>query len=172
MLDVSWISDDLAIGGSVRPAQFAELARARVSAVVDLRCEACDDASLLARHDIEFLHLPTDDLAAIRPAMLVRGIAFVTARLAARRRVLVHCMHGIGRSALLALCVLVERGHAPLDALALVKQRRGCVSPSPAQFEAWAAWLAAHRRAAGARWDVPSFAEFTAIAYRAVRPPE
>lgn len=166
MLDLTWITEGLAIGGSVPPTQIAQLARARVSAVVDLRGEACDDERLLARHQIELLHLPTIDFAAISPRPLERGVAFVTARLSAGRRVLVHCGRGIGRSALLALCVLVERGLAPIDALALAKQRRDCVSPSPAQYEAWAAWLAAQRIARGAAWTVPTFEEFKAIAYR------
>jgi hypothetical protein len=65
--------------------------------------------------------------------------------------------------------VLVDTGHAPIDALALAKQRRGCVSPSPAQFEAWAAWLSARRTERSATWSVPTFDEFKAIAYRHLR---
>ncbi|HEY0480081.1 MAG TPA: dual specificity protein phosphatase family protein [Kofleriaceae bacterium] len=166
MLDLTWITDDLAIGGCIPPAHIAALAQERVAAVVDLRGEACDDPQLLARHRIELLHLPTIDLAAVSPVMLQRGVAFVTGHLAAGRRVLAHCTHGIGRSALLVLCVLVERGHAPIDALELAKQRRGRVSPSPAQYEAWAGWLAARQRETRATWRVPTFDEFKAIAYR------
>lgn len=169
MLDLTWITDTLAIGGTVPPPQIAQLAQAQVAAVVDLRGEACDDEQLLAMHRIELLHLPTIDFAAVSPGMLQRGTAFVAAHLAAGRRVLVHCGRGIGRSALLALCVLVELGYPPLAALELAKQRRGCVSPSPAQFEAWAAWLAGHQARVGATWCVPTFDEFKAIAYRHVR---
>ena len=71
-----------------------------------------------------------------------------------------NCGRGIGRSALLALCVLVSRGMQPLAALALAKERRDVVSPSPAQFEAWAAWLRHEGHA------VPAFDDFAAIAYR------
>ena len=169
MLDLTWITDTLAIGGSVPPTQIAALAREQVAAVVDLRGEACDDERLLAKHRIELLHLPTIDFAATSPALLHRGIAFATGHLSAGRRVLVHCARGIGRSALLALCVLVDLGHAPIDALALVKQRRGRVSPSPAQFAAWTAWLAARRAESRATWSIPTFDEFKAIAYRHLR---
>jgi protein-tyrosine phosphatase len=170
MLDLSWITERLAIGGSFPPAQIPALARDhRVSAIVDLRGEACDDARLLAAHRIAFLHLPTADGEAVSPEGLGCGVAFVTAQLSAGRRVFVHCRYGIGRSALLALCVLVEHGHAPIDALALAKDRRGCVSPSPAQYEAWAAWLAGQRRERPAGWSVPTFDEFKAIAYRHLR---
>jgi protein-tyrosine phosphatase len=170
MLDLSWITETLAIGGSFPPPQTAALARDHgVSAVVDLRGEAHDDALLLAKHNIEFLHLPTIDCAAVSPAKLHRGVAFFTAHASAGRRVLVHCAYGIGRSALLGLCVLVEHGYAPIDALTLAKERRRCVSPSPAQYEGWAAWLAAHRAERGATWSIPTFDEFKAIAYRHLR---
>jgi protein-tyrosine phosphatase len=167
MLDLSWITETLAIGGSFPPNETQSLAREHgVAAVVDLRGEARDDVQLLAKHAIEFLHLPTIDFAPISPPRLHHGIGFVTHQLSRGRRVLVHCAHGIGRSALLGLCVLVERGYAPIDALALAKARRRCISPSPAQYEAWAAWLTALRIERGATWRVPGFEEFKAIAYR------
>jgi len=165
-IDLSWITDTFAIGGSFAPNQTEALARDhRLAAVIDVRGEACDDETLLARYGIELLHLPTIDFEPISPRMLQRGVAFASAHLQAGRRVLVHCAHGIGRSALLGLCVLVECGHAPLDALSLAKSRRRRVSPSPAQYDAWAAWLA-DRRSDDAGWSVPSFEEFKAIAYR------
>jgi protein-tyrosine phosphatase len=167
MLDVTWITDTFALGGSFAPNQTEALARDhRVAAVVDVRGEACDDEGLLAKYGIELLHLPTIDFEPLSPRMLERGVAFVAGHLAADRRVLVHCAHGIGRSALLGLCVLVECGHAPIEALALAKDRRARVSPSPAQYEAWASWLAGRRAERGAAWGVPTFDQFKAIAYR------
>ena len=49
--------------------------------------------------------------------MIDEGVQWVRSRLGAGRRVLIHCEHGIGRSALLALCVLVAGGIEPLDAM-------------------------------------------------------
>ena len=74
--------------------------------------------------------------------------------------VLVHCQEGVGRSALLALCVLVDQGLAPLDALRTAKDARWQVSPNQEQYEAWAEWLARRGQAA------PDFDAFAAIAYR------
>jgi protein-tyrosine phosphatase len=160
-LNLSWITEELAIGGCFARDRVAELAREhRIDAVIDCREEACDDEELLRDHGISFLHLPTLDYQGLTPAMLRRGVAFAGQHIAAGRRVLAHCQHGIGRSALLGLCVLVARGHAPIVALALAKSRRAAVSPSPPQYEAWAEWLAAHR------YEVPSFDAFAAIAYR------
>jgi protein-tyrosine phosphatase len=167
--NLSWITPTLAVGGSFPAERTEELARAhRIAAVVDLRAEACDDEVLLRRHGVTFLHLPTLDAHAISPPMLRDGVAFVGRHLAAGVRVLIHCEHGAGRSALLALCVLVDRGHAPLDALALAKDGRAHVSPTPVQYEAWAAWLRARQATQRCDWEVPDFDAFRAIAYRAL----
>jgi protein-tyrosine phosphatase len=161
MLNLSWITDELAVGGSFSCDEVEPLTREhRVAAVVDLREEACDDVTTLNAYGVAFLHLPTADHAAVSDFMLRKGVAFVGAHLDARHRVLVHCEHGIGRSALLALCILVDRGLPPLAALDLAKRRRALVSPSLAQLSAWTTWLHERRIAA------PTFEQLAAIAYR------
>jgi protein-tyrosine phosphatase len=160
-LDLTWITEALAIGGRIPCDRASELGRAHaIGAIVDVRAEQCDDVGALQRAGIAFLHLPTPDHCAITRPMLCAGTEFAARQLARGQRLLVHCEHGIGRSALLALCVLVDRGHAPLAALALAKSRRACVSPSPAQYEAWADWLRDRD------CEVPDFDAFAAIAYR------
>src|SRR3712207_4864699 len=165
--NLSWLTPHLAVGGSF-PAEGAEhLAKTLdIRAVVDLRLEACDDEAVLSRHGLTFLHLPTEDHCAVSEAMLGEGVAFANRHLDQGDRVLIHCEHGIGRSATLALCVLVSRGMTPLDALELAKSRRSLVSPSPAQYEAWTQWLAEWKAARQVDWDIPHFDAFKAIAYR------
>lgn len=166
-LNFDWITDSLAVGGSFPAEAIERLAREHgIAAVVDARGEAVDDEALMARHGIAFLHLPTDDHFALAHADLVAGVDWVSAHLDAGRRVLIHCEHGIGRSALLALCVLVARGDEPLAALERAKAARAKVSPSGHQFEGWSRWLDTHRRATGAAWAVPSYDAFGRIAYR------
>jgi len=168
-----WITDRLAVGGSFPSEQTERLTREhRVRAIVDLRNEDVDDERLLGRHGIALLHLPTQDMCGVDHAHLERGVAFASAHLDRGERVLVHCEHGIGRSAVLGLCVLVHRGQAPLDALSLMKDRRARVSPSPEQFACWADWLERRRHASAADWQVPEFDEFKAIAYRHLLPPD
>ena len=167
-----WITDRLAVGGSFQPRQTERLtSEHRIRAVIDLRNEDVDDEELLRRHGIALLHLPTQDMCGVDHLHLDRGVAFAAAHLDRGERVLVHCEHGIGRSAVLALCILVHRGHAPLAALELLKDRRARVSPSPEQFECWSVWLARRRRLQACDWEVPDFDDFKAIAYRHLMPP-
>jgi protein-tyrosine phosphatase len=159
----SWIEPDLAVGGRFPAEQATVLAATHgLGAVIDLRSEACDDAAELAGCGLRFLHLPTEDLQGVSQAMLDLGVAFAREMRAEGRRLLVHCEHGIGRSATLALCVLVDRGWAPMAALNLAKDARVQVSPSEAQYRAWVSWIS--RR--DSRLTPPTYHEFGCVAYR------
>lgn len=165
-LDLHWVTPDLAIGGAFPMSAAPRLARdLRIGAVVDLREEDCDACDVLAAHGIAFLHLPTPDRMGVSHAHLVEGVGFLRA-LPAGTRTLIHCQHGIGRSALLALCVMVDRGEAPFDALLRAKNAREKVSPSPEQFAAWTAWLEVHRAETSVPWELPDFDGYCRIAYR------
>jgi protein-tyrosine phosphatase len=164
-LDLSWVTPQLAVGGSYPASAAEQLARVLgIGCVVDLRVERCDDERALQAHGIELLHLPTRDACAMSLPMLDRGVAWVDEKLDRGLKVYIHCEHGVGRSALLTLCVLVARGDSPLRALARAKAARSQVSPSPEQLEAYRDWLAARRREGGAL-EVPSFDELAWIAY-------
>ena len=159
--NLSWIQADLAVGGSFPSEQAACLARDHgIGAVIDLRDEARDEPDMLDACGLSFLHLPTPDMTGASQPMLDDAVAFARAAGLEGRRLLIHCEHGIGRSATAALCVLVDRGLPPLDALRLAKARRALISPSRSQYDAWATWLA--RRGGGA----PSYHEFGVVAYR------
>ena len=69
--NLSWITDDLAVGGRVPLDRIAHLAEALgIGALVDLREEDRDDEAHLRRHGIAFLHLPTADHGALTPEAL------------------------------------------------------------------------------------------------------
>ena len=168
-----WITDHLAVGGSFPARQTERLIREHgIRAVVDLRNEDVDDERLLRSHGLTLLHLPTQDMCGVDRAHLDLGVAFASRHLERGERVLVHCEHGIGRSAVLALCILVDRGLAPLAALELLKSRRERVSPSPEQFDCWSGWLEARRSARACEWEIPDLDDCKAIAYRHLLPRE
>lgn len=137
-----------------------------IARVVDVRVEACDDEAILRTHGIRLLHLPTEDTCAIVQERIRDGVAFVNEGLDRGEPVLVHCQHGIGRSALLAVCVLISRGEPPLAALERAKRARPVVSPSPDQLRAIAAFAADVKAERGAPWEVPTMRQLGLIAWR------
>lgn len=159
--EISWLTEHVAVSGCFPMDYVPQLAHThRIRGVVDLRDEDCDDEQLLAAAGIRFLHLPAPDLQPASPAMLDRGVAFARKHIELGERVLIHCQHGIGRSPLLALCVMVDQGMEPLAALEQAKQRRMRVSPSEAQYRGWVEWLRRHGH------PVPDYHSFGCIAYR------
>jgi protein-tyrosine phosphatase len=159
--DLHWLTEHLAVGAAFPMEKATHLAEAHgISAVIDLREEDCDDERRLRDAGIDLLHLPTVDQMSPGEATLERGVEFARNHFARGNRVLIHCQGGIGRSPLLALCVLVDLGFEPLDALAHAKNIREAVSPSYDQYCGWVRWL--ERRAKTA----PDYHTFGCIAYR------
>ncbi|RKH39284.1 protein phosphatase [Corallococcus interemptor] len=169
-LNLDWVTPLLAVGGSYPMEAAAHLAqKLGVRHVVDVRVECQDDEHVLREHGITFLHLPTVDMRAIQLRMIHDGVAWVRERLEREQKVLIHCEHGIGRSALLALCVLVDQGLEPLEALDLAKTRRPRVSPSPEQLKAFIAYTQDVRDRQSVAWPVPTLEALGTIAYRHLR---
>jgi hypothetical protein len=167
--EFDWVTPSLAIGARFPPGVAVRLAREHgVGAVVDVRNEDSDRPEELSAWGLRFLHLPTEDACAVSQDMLDEAVGFAREAEGAGRKLLVHCQHGIGRSALVSLCVLVDRGHSPLAALRLAKDARAKISPNQCQYEAWAEWIDRCAPAAPA----PSFEEFARIAYRHLRGPD
>jgi protein-tyrosine phosphatase len=152
-LNLTWIESDFAVGGSFCAKQLKTLAgELQIRHVVDARAEARDDQRALGQHGLELFHCPALDHHAHSLAELESAVSWVLERLRRGERVLVHCEHGIGRSVLIALCVLVRTGaHAPEQASRRVKERRPCASPSPLQLERFVQFCAC--RAQVCTWE-------------------
>ena len=162
-----WVLPNLAIGGRLAPAVAETLAeRHHIRRVVDLRDEEKDDLDALNRLGVDLLRLPTPDLEPVSREMLRMGVAWVFEGLARGDRVLIHCQHGIGRSALLACCVLVGQGDTPAQALERAKRARARVCPSPGQLHALLRWSADWYRDRGAECPPVTWDDLAGIAYR------
>src|SRR5690348_13401832 len=109
-LNMSWVTEHLAVGGRVRPQDIRTLALTGITHVVDTRSEYCDDVEALAREKIELLHLPAPDTFPLAVEQLMEGAAWANKHIDRGGRVLIHCEHGVGRSVLLTCATLVARG--------------------------------------------------------------
>jgi len=166
-LNFDWVTPRLAVGGRFLPEEAPALERLEIRHVIDLRAEERDDAAALERLGIALLHLPTPDTRPVAQAQLTCAVRWLNERQQAGGRALIHCQHGVGRSALAAACVLVSRGRSPLEALETIKRARAAAAPSADQLAALVEWADSWRRAHEVRWRLPALGELTAIAWRA-----
>jgi protein-tyrosine phosphatase len=129
-LNMSWITNHLAVGGRIHPEDIRALAEVGITHVVDTRSEYRDDPQLLAKEHIELLHLPTADTHPLTIEQMFEGARWVQERMEQGGRVLIHCEHGVGRSVQLACAVLVYDGMHLQDAMSLLQQKRWQASPN------------------------------------------
>ncbi len=135
-LNLSWVTDQLAVGGAYKSSQIPRLRAMGVNAVIDCREEARDDVESLERHGIDYLRLPTIDATALSQRSLDLGVEWARERLARGEKIFVHCHHGVGRAPLMGGCILVDHGANPVDAMELIKSRRWQASPNEEQLNA------------------------------------
>ena len=132
-------------GGDWLEDEIRSLTLSDVDAVVSLlepeeitELDIAEEKSLCEAHGISYLSFPIKDRN-IPPSK--RG-ALDFARMLANllhdgRSVVIHCRQGVGRSALIAACVLVLRG-VPVDkAFEKIEDARGCSVPDTEEQHRW-----------------------------------
>lgn len=158
-LNLSWVHERLAIGGAFSMSAVPRLTQAGVRHVLDARDRSTDDIAVMLAHGMDFLHLPIPERDSVTKIALQRGLTWVLPRIQRGEPVLLHCEHGMGRSVLLGLCVLVRLGAQPREAMLQLKQARPSASPSPRQLEAFIDWSVQEER------RTPSWDDLARIAY-------
>lgn len=134
-LNMSWITEHLAVGGRVHPGDIPALAQAGVTHVIDTRSEYCDDAEMMTREHIQLLHLPAPDTQPLTIEQLLNGAQWAIEHMKNGGRVLIHCEHGVGRSVLLTCAVLVYGGMSAHEALQLTRKKRWQAAPNFRQIQ-------------------------------------
>jgi protein tyrosine phosphatase (PTP) superfamily phosphohydrolase (DUF442 family) len=135
-LNLSRISDQLVVGGSVPPWAYPRLKAMGVTAVIDLREEAKDDEAALARFGIELLYLPATDRYAASQDQLRQGVEWAMERIERGGQVYAHCKHGVGRGPLMGLAILVAQGETSSSALRMLRAKRWQAAPNDRQLAA------------------------------------
>lgn len=132
-LNMSWITNHLAVGGRIHPKDIPSLELLGVTGVVDTRAEYHDEAALMEQAHIQLLLLPAPDTHPLTVEQLFSGSQWAQERMQQGGSVLIHCEHGVGRSVLLTAAVLVYGGMSAHEALQLVQKKRWQASPNHRQ---------------------------------------
>lgn len=133
-LNLSWVTEHLAVGGRIRPEDIRALGLLGVTHIIDTRSEYADDKVALSNEQIELLYLPTPDTCPLSLEQMMQGAIWASEKINGGGRVLIHCEHGVGRSVLLTCAVLVYSGMPASAALTLVKEKRWQASPNQRQI--------------------------------------
>ena len=97
-----------------------------------------EEDNLAREQGLEYRVFPISDRGV--PATFEKLEAFareLEADLALGKNIAIHCRQGIGRSALVAACVLIVGGLEPKEALDRVKAARGCSVPETSEQRDW-----------------------------------
>lgn len=97
-----------------------------------------DESNKVQAHGMGFSSFPIEDRATpASRANFATTIEQFDAALAAGKNVLIHCRQGVGRSGLVAACLLVAKGLVPDQAVKRVSAARGLSIPETAEQRSW-----------------------------------
>jgi protein-tyrosine phosphatase len=101
---------------------------------LDLR----DEAGESKRQGLEFFSFPIPDRQVPQSeAKLGELLEKLDSKLSSGKHVVVHCRQGVGRSGLVAACLLVKNGMSPGAAVEAVSVARGVTIPETATQRDW-----------------------------------
>ena len=110
---VRWITTELAVGYA--PRSHDDLATIRsqgIEAIVNLCAECYDLCDIEKNAGFDVCHLPIPDEEAPALDDLEKALAWVTNRMKAGKKILVHCRFGIGRTGTFVAAYLMSKGHS------------------------------------------------------------
>lgn len=129
-----WLEDEVSFWRSARIDEVLSLLTADEEVELDLRGEA----EKVGAKGMKFASLPIIDRQAPSSETRVgRMIEQLDADLSAGKNVVIHCRQGIGRSGLIAACLLIAKGLRPGDAIERVSVARGVSIPETTEQRNW-----------------------------------
>ena len=117
------VTPQLHVGGELGPRDVHALVGAGISVIINLQQEQQDIFARDERLD-GYLWLPAPDGQAPTLEQLHMGVGFLRGAISNGKGVFVHCKAGQGRAPLLCACYLIQLGHSPLQAMALLRAAR------------------------------------------------
>lgn len=148
--EIYWVEDDLAIlmrprGGDWLNDEIRDWTREGLGAIVSLLAQPevselglVNEAAACAEAGLKFFRLPIDDLSV--PEHLIETIGLIDALFTLRvqgQKIGIHCRQGLGRSPLIAACLLVRSGVEPTAAWQQISQARGTTVPETDEQREW-----------------------------------
>jgi protein-tyrosine phosphatase len=132
-------------GGDWLDQEFAKWQRENINTVVSLltpeeetELSLEQEAADAKRHGMQFISIPVQDRQVPDSERTIEVLIHqLDATLSAGRNVLVHCRQGVGRSGLVAACLLINRGSTADEAVEELSKVRKAQVPETAEQRRW-----------------------------------
>ncbi|MFC1576893.1 dual specificity protein phosphatase family protein [Candidatus Omnitrophota bacterium] len=133
MFKFSWITKNIAVGSVFKTEDAPKIKKMGVDAIIEIRSEGRDDEKRLKELGIEYLHVDVVDRYAPTQKQLNTIYGFALPLLRQNKKIFIHCQNGYGRSPLVVISILVEKGMSVGDALQLAKDKHSELAFTPQQ---------------------------------------
>ena len=129
-----WLSDEMATWSREGVGTVFSLLTPDEETSLDLAGES----AAAQYHHLHFLSFPIPDRQVpTSPSELAKALENVELDLRQGRSAVVHCRQGVGRSGLVAVCLLINHGLSPQAAIDRVSAARGVAVPETAEQRQW-----------------------------------
>ena len=129
-----WLQDEISNWKRAGIGSVVSLLTPEEEMDLDLRDESRESSA----HGLEFISFPIPDRQVPRSeAKLAAALDKISDVLSAGKNVVVHCRQGVGRSGLVAACLLVKNGMSPGAAVEKVSAARGVAIPETIEQREW-----------------------------------
>jgi protein-tyrosine phosphatase len=129
-----WLEDEIAGWKEIGINAVLSLLTREEEADLGLR----NESQIVKAHSMEFLTLPiADRQVPISESEMAAVLDHLNVRLSSGKNVVMHCRQGVGRSGLLAACLLISKGMDPNAAVKKVSAARGVSIPETREQREW-----------------------------------
>jgi atypical dual specificity phosphatase len=80
--------------------------------------------TLIEEFGFEYKHIPVPDFTSPTQDQIEEFLSFANGLISSKKKIVVHCDAGIGRTGTMLACYLVNKGHTALHAISEVRRRR------------------------------------------------
>lgn len=131
---LTWITSQLAVGSAPMSYDDLDAIRAqKIDAIVNLCGEFCDLHEIEEQSGFEVYYLPIPDECAPDMQQMEEALQWLDEALYLRKKILIHCRHGLGRTGTFVSTYLLRRGFG----LKLAEKRLKSARVTPSSYSQW-----------------------------------